>query len=64
MIDWAMHAKRSGRGDPLAFRERFIAAENASTAGIIDGYQPEVKDVALKDVAPKVAITSSKVPSE
>ena len=56
MIDWAMHAKQSGRGDPI---ERFIAADNASTAGIINGYQPEVKDVD-----PEVAITSSKVPSE
>ena len=56
MIDWAMHAKQSGRGDPIALP---VAADNVSTRGIINGYEPGVKDVA-----PKVAITSSKVLSE
>lgn len=57
MVDWAMHAKESGRRDP--FTEKFAAADDDSTAGVVNGYQPGVGDVAQK-----VAVTSFSVQSE
>ena len=56
MVDWAMHAKQNGRGDPIM--ERFGLADNGSTAGVIDGYQPGVEDVVQKEVVTAFTVQS------
>ena len=52
-----MHTKQSGREN--TFTERLATADNDSTAGIINGYQPRVEDVVQK-----VAVTSFTVQSK
>ena len=59
MIDSAMHAKQSAQEDPVEYLPRFTAADNISTGGVTNGYQP-----GGEDLAPEVAITSFKIPSE